>query len=302
MDKPKNAKNNGKNEAFTAIVNQVEGHVSAYVPEFCQAFGIKAGIMLSQLLYWQVRYPDSDFYVSVGDMYAQTGLNAEEQRTARRSLINSGLITARITSVPPVWHYRVNIMAVIEKCRLSRKSIIEKVNYRESLLLEKSINNYRESPSLIIEKLDNQLSRNSINLNMNHKITTKDYNIKLHKPPPPSENEIFDDDQSPIEEEEVSQGVWLSESLLDDLRDFGVFENNITEVEEAVKVGWSEEAIRELMAKVEDDHLAGRVQSKPGTLLHRLRNLKPPKPKTNKFKICPYCGQYPCECDAQWAK
>jgi hypothetical protein len=308
MDKSKNVKNNGKNEAFTAIVNQVGGHVSAYVPELCKLFGAKAGIMLSQLIYWQVHYPEKEFYISVSEMFDQTGLNAEEQRTARERLCRLGLITAELKGFPRNWYYTVDVAGLIEQCRhSSRKSINDFLINRESQSMGKSLIEKvhaigGESPSSLVEKVHQHWWRKSTNVNMNHKTTTKDYNIKLHEPPPPSENEIFDDDQSPIEEEEVSQGGWLSESLLDDLRNFGVFENNITEVEEAVKAGWSEEAIRELMSKVEDDHLAGRVQSKPGTLLHRLRNLRPPKPKPNKYKICPYCGQYPCECDAQWSK
>ena len=130
---------------------------------------------------------------------------------------------------------------------------------------------------------------------MNHKITTLDYNIRL-PPPPPSEIENFDAEEEE-QEEEVNQGIWLSESFLDDCRNFGIFENNLKEVESAIQSGWSEDTIRDLMRDVEDDYLAGRIKSKPGTLLHRLRNLKPPQPKVNKYAICPYCGEYPCVCE-----
>lgn len=289
MDKPKNAKNNGKNEAFRAIVNQLGGHVSGYVPELCKLFGVKAGLMLSQLLYWQVRYP-GEFYLSIEELYQQTGLNAEEQRNARERLVNTSIVTATLKGFPRTWYYQVDIASLIEQCSIGGesqsmgKSMIEKVHRIDG-----------ESPSPLMEKVHDYSWRKSTTVNMNHKITTLDYNIRL-TPPPPSEIENFDAEEEE-QEEEVNQGIWLSESFLDDCRNFGIFENNLKEVESAIQSGWSEDTIRDLMRDVEDDYLAGRIKSKPGTLLHRLRNLKPPKPKVNKYAICPYCGEYPCVCE-----
>ena len=130
MDKPKNGKNNGKNEAYKAIVNQLGGHVSGYVPELCKLFGVKAGLMLSQLLYWQVRYP-GEFYLSIEELYQQTGLNAEEQRNARERLVNTSIVTATLKGFPRTWYYQVDIASLIEQCSIGGESprlFVEKVH------------------------------------------------------------------------------------------------------------------------------------------------------------------------------
>ncbi len=85
------------------------GRVAVYYPALAQQVGgLKAALMLSQLLYWNgIRRGWA--YKSVEDMQRETGLTKAEQQTARKALLERGLIEARLKGIPRIWHYRVRL-------------------------------------------------------------------------------------------------------------------------------------------------------------------------------------------------
>lgn len=83
-----------------------------YSPEIARRVGgAKAGILLSQLLYWHddptVINRGGWILKSVADLEHETALSQLEQQTARDVLINTGVIEAVLKGVPRIWHYRV---------------------------------------------------------------------------------------------------------------------------------------------------------------------------------------------------
>lgn len=106
-----------------ALTDLVGGRPVAYWPALAKRVGgVKAAVMLSQLLYWngnaEVQGRDGWFYKSIEDMERETGLTKLEQQTARAVLEKRGIIQARLRGVPRVWHYRVDMVALGDILRL----------------------------------------------------------------------------------------------------------------------------------------------------------------------------------------
>ncbi len=90
------------------------GRVVAYYPGLARRVGgVKAAVMLSQLLYWSgvpvVRQRGGWLYKSVEEMERETGLTKAEQQTARKALLALGLVEARLKGIPRTWFYRVDL-------------------------------------------------------------------------------------------------------------------------------------------------------------------------------------------------
>lgn len=84
----------------------------AYWPALARRVGgVKAAVMLSQLLYWNGDKTVQErgwILKSVEDLETETGLNKLEQQTARRILQNSGILVCKLHGVPRIWHYQVD--------------------------------------------------------------------------------------------------------------------------------------------------------------------------------------------------
>lgn len=98
----------------------------AYHPMLAKCVGgVKAAIMLCQLLYWAqgktAKSRDGWFYKSVAEMEEETGLSQSEQQTARDKLDDLGIIDSKLKGIPRNWHYRVNI-ARLEQVVIERHS------------------------------------------------------------------------------------------------------------------------------------------------------------------------------------
>lgn len=80
--------------------------------------GVTAGLLLSQAWYWTPRTtnPEKWFYKSQDEWEEETGLTRREQETARKKLIERGLIEEKRGNIRfhGMLHFRVNVEAVIE--------------------------------------------------------------------------------------------------------------------------------------------------------------------------------------------
>jgi hypothetical protein len=95
-----------------ALVDLIGSRPIAYWPALARKVGgVKAAIMLGQLLYWSgdksAQKRDGWFYKSVNEFELETGLNKVEQQSARKKLVALGLIEAELRGLHPVWWYRV---------------------------------------------------------------------------------------------------------------------------------------------------------------------------------------------------
>jgi hypothetical protein len=84
----------------------------AYHAVLARALGsVTAGILLSQLLYWTPRAQDQEgwFWKTQEEIYQETALSRREQETARRVLLDAGLLEERRAGMPAKVHFRVNM-------------------------------------------------------------------------------------------------------------------------------------------------------------------------------------------------
>jgi len=97
------------------VINILADRPIAYHPDLARACGgVKAAVFLSQLLYWTDRQHRRDgfIYKTQKAIEEETGLSKYEQRTARKVLVEHGIIEDKLMGIPAKLHYRVNTKAV----------------------------------------------------------------------------------------------------------------------------------------------------------------------------------------------
>lgn len=89
----------------------------AYDPRFIAEFGPAAGVFLSQLFHWEGkgRDPDGWIYKTEAEWRDETGLVRNQQRQARKKLVEAGVVEQRIREgVPPKNYYRIDLARLAE--------------------------------------------------------------------------------------------------------------------------------------------------------------------------------------------
>lgn len=81
----------------------------AYHVTFARVWGVKAAILLGQLIYWHGKQADPDGWIlkTAGEMEEETALSEREQETARGSLLKAGAIEYSRRGLPAMPHYRL---------------------------------------------------------------------------------------------------------------------------------------------------------------------------------------------------
>ncbi len=93
------------------------GSPVAYYPSISKALGsVKACIFLCQFLYWEGKQEIKDgwIYKTQDEIYNETGLSAEEQRSARKLLKELGILEEEKRGIPAKNCYRINLQKLIE--------------------------------------------------------------------------------------------------------------------------------------------------------------------------------------------
>lgn len=87
--------------------------------------GVTGALLLSQAIYWQRitdrKNPNGWWYKTGAEWMDETGMTKEEFRTARRKVVEQGLLAYEVRGVPATGHYRVDFDRVMSSCRDSRK-------------------------------------------------------------------------------------------------------------------------------------------------------------------------------------
>lgn len=123
----------------------------AYHPILAKTFGgVKAGLLLSQLLYWTPRARDGDgwIYKNADEIREETGMTRREQETARKTLIKYGVIEYKVKGMPAVGHFKVALDHVEA---LLPEGVIQFQQKRETGLRKSSKPVSTEQPSYIKE-------------------------------------------------------------------------------------------------------------------------------------------------------
>lgn len=92
--------------------------VIAYHASFAKHFGgVKAAVLLSQLYYWRDKGSDPDgwIYKTIDEIEDETGLTYREQRTARKKLVEAGVLEEELRGLPAQLYYRVNTDVLVAK-------------------------------------------------------------------------------------------------------------------------------------------------------------------------------------------
>ena len=71
--------------------------------------GPVAAVFLSQMLYWHNRMDGSWMYKTQADIASETALTRDEQETARKRLVELGVLEEKLRGVPATMHYRINV-------------------------------------------------------------------------------------------------------------------------------------------------------------------------------------------------
>src|SRR5687768_2800457 len=88
--------------------------IVAYQVALAHAVGsATAGLLLSQLWYWSRHTTERDrdgwFYKTMDEIHAETALTRSEQMTARKKLVERGLLEEKRVGLPARMWFRVNV-------------------------------------------------------------------------------------------------------------------------------------------------------------------------------------------------
>lgn len=230
----------------------------AYWPSLARKVGgVKAAVMLSQLLYWNGDKSVQErgwILKSVEDLENETGLNKLEQQTARRILQNSGILVCKLHGVPRIWHYQVDAdrlgeiligtvshpMGNPSNGKPPQRSAGNRPNVEP-----KTVPTFGGKPSQLKEESENT-------------------SLRLHTETTSSSSSKVDLNLLVQEEEEAPS---LSPELLEELQAIGVYANLIPEI---ARSGFTEDQIFLMIDQAAD------AEPEPGKtaalLMYKIRN------------------------------
>ncbi len=88
----------------------------AYYPAYAEITGsVKAGILLSQIMYWHEAMKEEPFYKREPDWLEELAMNRKEFRNARATLEKLGLITVEVQGNKRETYYWPEVEKIIEK-------------------------------------------------------------------------------------------------------------------------------------------------------------------------------------------
>ena len=95
----------------------------AYHKPLIRKFGLAPGVFLGQLLYWHGKgSKDGWIYKTQEEMKEETCLSRRNQETARKKLVEAGVLEEELRGVPARLYYRVNTTKLAECLRISSLS------------------------------------------------------------------------------------------------------------------------------------------------------------------------------------
>lgn len=107
------------------------GRPIAYYPKLRSITGsTSATILLCQFIYWRGKESDSDgwLYKTSSDIEEETGLSYEEQKTARRNLVDNGLLEEHYARLDHQMKFRLLLDNIDERWAARKQPVPEQVN------------------------------------------------------------------------------------------------------------------------------------------------------------------------------
>lgn len=147
-----------------------------YNKDIAKEFGIMSAVLLGELCSWysflkKNNALDNDtFYVTRETIEKDTGLTADNQRTAQKRLVEAGIITVIRKGVPAKNHYRLNLKKMVDFFEKEDEKVAQ--NQKTSQLSENPTSCNSKSRQLDVEKTDiiniynNNKKENNNNINI----------------------------------------------------------------------------------------------------------------------------------------
>jgi len=110
------------------LLEMLGRRVIAFSPVLAQIAGsINAGLLLSQFLYWQrIVGVNKWFWKTAAEITEETTLTRWEQETARKRLIDLGILEEMRKGIPARMHYRVRMDELLKVLRQHTEGVSEK--------------------------------------------------------------------------------------------------------------------------------------------------------------------------------
>lgn len=91
----------------------------AYHRCFVPIGGVTGAVFLSQAIYWQKRVTREDgyFYKTADEWESETGLTQREQATARKRLVEAGVLIEKKSGVPCKLHFKIDTEILFQQIR-----------------------------------------------------------------------------------------------------------------------------------------------------------------------------------------
>src|SRR3989344_1463937 len=93
-----------------SLFEAFQEHPIAYMPIYSRITGsVTAGILLSQIVYWDGRMQHQEFYKTDRDFCEELSMGATELKNAKKTLIRMGLVNVMRKGIPAKTHYQLNM-------------------------------------------------------------------------------------------------------------------------------------------------------------------------------------------------
>lgn len=93
-----------------ALFEAYQEHPIAYMPIYSRVTGsVTAGILLSQIVYWDGKMQHRQFYKTDKDFCEELAMGVSELKSAKKRLVKMGLIGIDRKGIPARTHYKLNL-------------------------------------------------------------------------------------------------------------------------------------------------------------------------------------------------
>lgn len=117
---------------------------------------VNAGLLLGALIYWSKTKKHGEFYKTDKELMEETGMNFNELRAAKKKIIDSGIFSIEIKSLPAKTYYKLRLERLIILTEEKIKNAIK----RPKPVCGKSPNQFNENQQTECLKSTNQFNEN----------------------------------------------------------------------------------------------------------------------------------------------
>ena len=110
---------------------------------------ITAGLLLSQLLYWDLKMKHQEFYKTDKDLCDELSIGLYELKGAKKKLLELDFVSIRRKDNPAKTYYKINANSIITRITSYGKNQQQEVGKTTNKLLEKQTTIYTETTSEI---------------------------------------------------------------------------------------------------------------------------------------------------------